>query len=408
LPANLFLQTWNRLDSEELKLLLFEEIGGSGQYHEDLAENSPFYLPLAGDECQIVLKFKEKKIVSIESGSAFEPTKWAKIITLVDNLINGGQKKVGRQISFSTRRVDGYWSGTDSNIQICPPPECAPMPNYLYAENPFVLEFPFVQSGNIMIDNYRLEREHRRYSRVLNAILSNHIQFHGMRRRDFWAQLNTNDGTSESVQYRWVPNSYFADIGASVCDALTLHSEQLAKVFSSSEYYLPQTFRGDYLTVPDNLDQLLSIYQNLLVRDREDFDQAAYWFDLAARQWEISASASFVSLVSAIETFVGRGSVHTIKCPECNEFFDHEVPGATRRFKEFLKTHAGEPEFKKQRDKMYNIRSKIAHGSDLLILDREYYSGWDPVSQSELQMQWQLQSVTKAAMISWLRSKSTA
>ena len=142
--------------------------------------------------------------------------------------------------------------------------------------------------------------------------------------------------------------------------------------------------------------------------DKEKFDRAAYWFDLAYRQWEISASASYVSLVSAIEAFVGRGKAHKVKCPECNEDLNHEIPGATKRFRDFLEKYAGEPELKKQRNAMYNLRSNIAHGSGLLLLDNEHYSGWDPVSESERDLQWELWSVTRMAMLNWLKAVSNS
>jgi hypothetical protein len=317
--GNLFQETWKNLDSHELRLLFNEKIGGSGQVNSGITEDAPFYLPMADHTCQIVLKFEKKKINSISPGKAFDKESWFEISNLIDSLVNDGQRKVGRQISFCTKRVDNYWRGANSNIQICPPPQNAPMPNEPIAENPFVLEFPFVQCGIDRIDNYRLRREHRRYSRVLNVILFSHIQFHGMRQKKFWAQLWPQDRSNGGVEYRWAQNGYFTDIGATVADVHSVCSEQPAKVFTSSEYYLPQTYHGDFLSVPDNLDELLCLYQNLSFEDKEKFDVAAYWFDLSARQWEMSASASFVSLVSAIEAFVGRGKVHKINCPECKK-----------------------------------------------------------------------------------------
>ena len=251
--GNLFLKTWENLDSNELRLLFNEKIGGAGQVNGGITEGAPFYLPMADDTCQIILKFKEKKIHSITQGKAFDGKIWSEISKQIDDLVNGGQSKVGRQISFSTKPVDGYWRGSNSNIQICPPPQHAPMPNELYAENPFVLEFPLKQCGIDRIDNYRLSREHRRYIRVLNVILLSHIQFLGMRQKKYWAQLWPQDGSKGGIEHRWVQNAYFTDIGEVVRDDHSFCSEQHAKVFNSSEYYLPQTFHGDFLSVPDNL-----------------------------------------------------------------------------------------------------------------------------------------------------------
>jgi hypothetical protein len=401
--GNLFRKTWGNLDSHELKLLFNEKIGGNGQVDGDITEDAPFYLPMADDTCQIEIRFKNKKINSILPGKGFDKEKWVEISKLIDELISSGQKKVGRQISFSAKPVNGYWYGANSNIQIYPPPQNALMPNELIAENPFVLEFPFVRCGINRIDSYRLRREHRRYTSALNVILFSQIQFHGMRQKKFWAQLWPQDASNGGVEYRWVQSGYFTDIGAIVADKHSVGFEQPIKMFTSSEYYLPQTFRGDWLTVPDNLDELLCLYQKLSFDDKEKFDRAAYWFYLAARQWEMSASASFVSLVSAIEAFVGRGKIHTLKCPKCNKNFDHEVPGAIQRFKDFLEKYAPGSGLNKQRNEMYALRSKIAHGSGLLMLDSEHYSRWDPASESERNLQSDLWSVTKMAMLNWLK-----
>ena len=111
ITGDLFLKTWENLDSNELRLLFNEKIGGTGQVNGGINENAPFYLPMADDTCQIILKFKKKKINSISPGKSFNEKSWVEISQLIDGLVNGGQSKVGRQISFSTKRVDGYWRG---------------------------------------------------------------------------------------------------------------------------------------------------------------------------------------------------------------------------------------------------------------------------------------------------------
>lgn len=118
----------------------------------------------------------------------------------------------------------------------------------------------------------------------------------------------------------------------------------------------------------------------------------------------MSASASYVLLVSAIEAFVGRGEIHKVNCPKCEKNFTLEVPGAIQRFKDFLEKYAPGSGLNEQRNEMYGLRSKIAHGSGTLLLDSEHYSGWDPVSETELQLQRDLWSFTKIALLNWLKS----
>jgi hypothetical protein len=61
---------------------------------------------------------------------------------------------------------------------------------------------------------------------------------------------------------------------------------------------------------------------------------------MGSRQWNISASAAFAAYVSSLEALTARGTVHQFDCPVCGGHTQHEVPGATRRFKDFIETYA--------------------------------------------------------------------
>ena len=53
-----------------------------------------------------------------------------------------------------------------------------------------------------------------------------------------------------------------------------------------------------------------------------------------------SHSASFASVVSAIEALTDRGVTHQVFCGECKENRAHEVPGPTERFRNLLEEYA--------------------------------------------------------------------
>src|SRR5580704_16271395 len=57
-----------------------------------------------------------------------------------------GPLRVGREISFNTKGVGGWWRGERSGVQILPAPESAPRANE-GADNPFILEFPILDAG---------------------------------------------------------------------------------------------------------------------------------------------------------------------------------------------------------------------------------------------------------------------
>jgi hypothetical protein len=137
---NLLSKTWTNLDSFELRLLLDKRIERLGQLGE--APTNKLYLPCAGTSCRIVLLYRNKKIVAIEPGPAFDATEWRRISEEVDKSILTGPLKIGREWSFSTFRVLGSWQGDRSRVQILPPPDEAPRAPVEMADHPFILEFP--------------------------------------------------------------------------------------------------------------------------------------------------------------------------------------------------------------------------------------------------------------------------
>jgi hypothetical protein len=70
--------------------------------------------------------------------------------------------------------------------------------------------------------------------------------------------------------------------------------------------------------------------------DRAKYDRATFWLGIASRHWNSSVSSSFAALVSAIEALTKRGIRHQFKCPICDKHTQHEVVGATQRFKDFI------------------------------------------------------------------------
>ena len=141
--------------------------------------------------------------------------------------------------------------------------------------------------------------------------------------------------------------------------------------------------------------------------NRAKFNRATFWMDMASRQWDISVSVSFAALVSAIESLTEHGARHQFNCPTCHLHAEHEVPGTIRRFKDFLNTYASGPALAKQRDDMYTLRSRILHGSELMQLDQDFYSGWDPPGWNEKELNDELWGLTRVVLRNWLKNPST-
>jgi hypothetical protein len=155
--------------------------------------------------------------------------------------------------------------------------------------------------------------------------------------------------------------------------------------------------------VPSDLDELIYRYQNLSPKLQAKFDRATYWLSMASRQWEDSMSASYASLVSSAEALTEPSSKHSVYCNECKKNLSHDVPGATEKFRAFFEKYTPDPGLTERRNKMYGLRSKILHGSDLMQLDQGRAFGWDPPWWDEREMTTKLWTLMRIAARNWLR-----
>jgi hypothetical protein len=399
MTSDLLSKSWTNLDSFELRLLLDQRIGRPGQYDGDSLNK--LYLPLADSSCQIVLTFRNKKIVAIEPGPAFDLAKWERISEEIEKSILAGSTKVGREYSFSNFRVRGFWKGERSGVQILPPPEDAPRADVEIAEHPFIFEFPIQASDSWPITNHRRMREHRRLTLLLNVLLTARISFQPRRPGHFWASVSW-DGNQPDI--KWVQQFFFAKLGNIVIDQLSPPVDEELQEVEPEEYYSKVGHDGGGLRVPADLDQSICLYQQLSPTNRAKFERATFWMDMASRQWNISVSASFAALVSAIESLTERGNVHGFNCPICSKQTQHEVPGATQRFRDFFDAYAASAALAKRRNDMYALRSGILHGSDLMQLDQDLSFGWDPPGWNESELHDELWGLTRIALRNWLKN----
>ena len=401
MTADLLRETWTNLDSFELRLFLAKRIGALGQYDEPSNNPNKLYLPLAGLSCRIGLTFRNKKVVAIEPGPAFDATEWEQVSEEIEKSILAGLLKVGREYSFSSFHVPGSWRGDRSGVQILAPPDHAPRAPVEMADHPFILEFPVKASDFWPVTNHRRLREHRNLTLLLNVLLAGRTSLQPRRSEHFWASVPSDDDRPE---IKWVHQFFFAKLGEAVIDELSPPAGEQLEEVEPEEYYTNVGHDGKGLRVPSDLDQSICLYLQLSRTNRAKFDRAAFWMDMASRQWTISVSSSFASLVSAVESLTDRGTTHRVYCEECKGQCQHEVPGATERFRAFFEEYAHGAALRSRRSEMYSLRSGILHGTDLMQLDQDLAFGWDPPWWNESELHKELWGLTRLAVRNWLKS----
>ena len=117
---NLLKPGWGNLDADELLLFLRGQLEAFGQFEEN--DDNTVYLPGGRASCEIAVTVKAPKVVRIRPGAAFDSAKWDKIAAEIDNTLIAHTAQVGREYSFSGHRVNSWWRGNRSGVQILPPP----------------------------------------------------------------------------------------------------------------------------------------------------------------------------------------------------------------------------------------------------------------------------------------------
>jgi hypothetical protein len=402
MTARLLKATWTDLDSAELQLLLRKHMG-PGQYDSRATNPDKLYLPLAGTTCRLELVFRDDKIDVINPGPAFDAQQWRQIGEEIEKSLLPGPLKVGREYSFSGRRVRGSWRGEHSGVQLLPPPKDAPLAPVENADHPFILEFPVKESDFREINQHRRIREHRKLTLLLNLLLAGRIDLPPRQSRHFWTYIPCDGGDGES---KWVQEFFFAPLGDVISDKLSPYAETRLEQVEPEEYYAQISDDRTELRIPTDLDESICFYLRLSPTNRAKLDRALFWLNVAARQWTFSVSSSFASLVSAVESLTDRGTTHHLYCEKCKSDCRHEVPGATERFRAFFEQYAPGTTLRKRRTQMYSLRSGILHGSDLMQFDQDCAFGCDlPGWWNERELHGELWSVTRIAMRHWLRNQ---
>jgi hypothetical protein len=229
-------------------------------------------------------------------------------------------------------------------------------------------------------------REHRQLTYLLNVLLKGGATIQARRHRHLWAIAHEGDLAGQKA--KWVQEFYFTNFGAPVSDELSPPAlESLAQV-DPDAYYSTISHYLSGLRVPADLDDSICCYQRLSKANRDKFGRAGFWMDMASRQWTDSSSASFASLVIAIESLAERN---------CRP---------TARFYNFIERYTPDSN-PDRRKKMYALRSEILHGSGLMEMDQNtLFGSWAPPELTEEDLMTQLSTLTRIAVRNWIKNPS--
>jgi hypothetical protein len=295
--------------------------------------------------------------------------------------------------------VKAAWRYRDL-FQILPIPSTAPRPPFSYAEHPFLLEYSFPATGNGHTSGERRVRELRRLELLLGCLLT--------------ARLRSDNFRSAESSHRWVtdyrsyhdgPSCAYQQLGYYWKD-LKPHLESFSNIdefptiqsIPVSKYYVHFLPLSDELTIPDDLAESLDSFFALDADNQQRFLQACFWFSQADQA--MSASASFINLIQAVETLMPRAKTEG-RCRSCRKELKL---GPTRLFKDFMDEYAPmSPSNNEMRQQLYRIRSGLAHGDAAPFMrDMGLDDSLNPLAIKELEYLMGARQAVRISMRNWL------
>jgi len=322
--------------------------------------------------------------------------------TLVENQI----LQFAQVICFTpSKKIEGYYRYKDL-FQLLPMPKEYPQTPMRSADHPCLLQFSFTSCPDPSICFKRIDEKSQQYLRILNVLLKDRIFAKFTRGiRDNWIQ-------DDKSTVKW------GGVGYQTRDGFTVNMKNFSatnnlkpiKTIPAQEYYsnnIQQSLlhgrgsvfdRSVSLVLPDSISNSLDTALNLPEEEFNKFLNACAWYDRIEEFWNISHSSAFISSVIAIECL--RDKSKDEHCGECKQ-----IKNITKNFKEFLSEYVPfidqVPQVKKA---IYDIRSKLAHGVNLLSQDIEPWNNTiNPKAMSEARVEQALLFIiTVTVLRNWL------
>jgi hypothetical protein len=160
----------------------------------------------------------------------------------------------------------------------------------------------------------------------------------------------------------------------------------------------------DELDLPASFDDQLDRYCALADEERTRYLRAAQWLYAADEvQWAHRGSW-FLAMSAAVETLAHRPSPSD-PCPVCGH---DRSERPTRDFKDFLESYGGARGSRRAIDRLYGVRSSIAHGLDTLLADGPLATTFKPAALDERGEFNRLSGLVRDSLVNWLARRASA
>jgi hypothetical protein len=354
-----------KVPADELRIVLLDHFG------QVISEEETIVYQRDQEDALAILYSKKGSILDIKPRAAFRDTDLDEIRKKIEeSILPPGQRKIRRELLFSSVPVTGAWRYRDQ-FQILPAPANVPRPPWPIGDHPFVLEVPFLGSIDSTIAVVRAQRCVDEVALVLAGLLPS-IKGRLQDGQQEWAILLEGGETQRS---RWVQRTYaFENFQHQTEHFTEIDAPPIERIDDSVFYDGVHTIPGgggDALDLPESIELLLQRVENLGVDRRSRFLRWSHWLSLSRQSSGLSSSFAYLASIQAIEALQRR-----VSNPQCTTCGQELPPGPTGRFADFLDrlVPRQDGETEKERKKLYALRSSLTHGR--AILESDLASGW--------------------------------
>ena len=351
------------------------------------------------DNLALTIVYDRGSVSEFKEGPALSTELARNIRREIDAEISFGGVDVSRAILFASVPTSNFWRYRDK-FQILPVPPQAPLPNWFVADHPLILEVTHKGTLNPRIRVNRSQRELRQIGLLLGLVLRFNVQMPPRNSTSNWMFVNSESESGMTLHSEYLQQGYTIPDWTFNPHSLTDPTCAPCDVIVDTQYFsAPGISIDSVLNVPQCVSAFFDHYFNLSDSNSDRFLRSCYWYCTGNEIWNSSQSASFISLVQAIEALL-PGDERESRCDSCG----HPLgPGPTRKFSEFVEVFAaGTP--KAMRSRLYNVRSQLAHGGSLLSRDEgsSAFATLHPNEVLEREEHSQLRKIARAALINWL------
>lgn len=336
------------------------------------------------------LRYSRAGAVSASAEAALADEIAKALIDQIETLSQGGAPTLWREVAFAALPVEGYWRYADE-WQIRAVPADAPRPPFLMAPQPFLIEVVTGSLPGSMVGWMRARKVLREIELILALLLQGGITAPDHSAAHEWVIEPEPEPHSELRQrgYWLTPASDPTDVLPDPVGLPALESVPAAHYFNRLGIGV-----GDVLAVPDITAETVETIARLDPPSREKFFRAAYWFSRSRPAWHVSQSLSYISLINSIEVLADRAGPDP--CPTCGL---DRAPGPTARFRDTVERFVGDVPGRKE---LYQARSRLVHGDQLLHADGPEAWAFAPQPSEERDRHGVAQDVARLVILGWL------